>query len=315
MISLKQPSYWHKNSEKPYSWFFLIGLSYFYQGVTWLLQSLKAPVTLTAPSVCVGNAIAGGAGKTPTLIALAKLLDPEKIVFLTRGYGGSIKEPTDVSQIHTHKDVGDEALLLFQTAPVIVARDRVLGAEVARDFYPDRIILIDDGLQNRHFRAWLNILVWDDFGIGNGLTMPAGPLREPLERLLPKCDAVINLNTKEPLNAPLTAFLATARIPEKLTDITVKAFAGIGRPEKFEQSLLSNGCIIEEFKKFPDHHRYTIDDVKTIIDTKTPVLTTEKDWVRLPKAARDKVVAVPYNLHFDNPNAMKAFLSERLTTS
>lgn len=315
MILLKQPHYWNKNSEKPYIWFFLLGLSYLYKNITWLLQNIKKPVTLSAPSICVGNAIAGGAGKTPTLIALAKLLGPDNVVFLTRGYGGTIKRPTDVSQIHTFKDVGDEALLLFQTAPVIVARNRILGAEVARDFYPDRVILIDDGLQNRHFKAWVNLLVWDDFGEGNGLVMPAGPLREPLSRLLPKCDAVINLNTKLPLKSELPCFLATARIPEKLSNITVKAFAGIGRPEKFKQALLDNGCVVEEFKSFPDHHMYSIDDIKAIIDTKTPVLTTEKDWVRLPKAARAKVVAVPYNLHFDNSNSIKAFLDKRLSVS
>lgn len=315
MITLKQPRYWTAESEKPYIWFFLIGLSYIYQAITWILQNIKNPVTLTAPSICVGNAIAGGAGKTPTLIALAKLLGTDNVVFLTRGYGGSIKQPTDVSQIHTYKEVGDEALLLFQTAPVIIARDRVLGAAVATDFYPDRIILIDDGLQNRHFRAWVNILVWDDFGIGNGHVIPAGPLREPLARLLPKCDAIVNLNTKTPLKNALPSFLATARIPEKLTDITVRAFAGIGRPEKFKKSLMDNGCVIEEFKSFPDHHIYSVDDVKSILDTKTPVLTTEKDWVRLPKSAKEKVVAVPYNLHFDDKNSIKAFLDQRLEVS
>ncbi len=154
----------------------------------------RRPARAGVPVVCVGNFTLGGSGKTPAVIAIAKLLraSGERVFCLSRGYGGSVSGP---HRVDPHGDaaskIGDEALLLARVAPTIVSRDRAAGAEAARAAGAS-VIIMDDGLQNRSLEKDLTIAVVDGRrGIGNGRVFPAGPLRAPLEAQWALSDALL----------------------------------------------------------------------------------------------------------------------------
>lgn len=251
------------------------------------------------PVICVGNFTAGGAGKTPTAIAVAELLRRagRRPVFLTRGYGGSVREPTLVDRTRHRADrVGDEPLLLARHAPTVVSPDRVQGAALAAAV--GDILVMDDGLQNPALEKDLSIAVVDGgSGVGNGSCIPAGPLRAPLGLQLQRIDAVLVIGQGEP--GEEVARQARARgipvfhgalLPESsaarpLAGRRVLAFAGIGRPEKFFETLAQCGAQVAERHAFPDHHPFTRSDVAGLIARAerlgAALVTTEKDRVRL----------------------------------
>ena len=189
------------------------------------------------PVICVGNLVAGGAGKTPTAIAIADLLRAmgRRPVFLTRGYGGRIRKPTLVDPlVHGAAETGDEPLLLAAHAPTIVSPDRVAGARLAAT--QGDVIVMDDGLQNPSLGKDLRIAVVDaGAGVGNGRCIPAGPLRAPLSVQDKFIDMVL-LVGKGGRPAGLSAPVLRARlVPDaaassRLSGQPVLAFAGIGRP-------------------------------------------------------------------------------------
>lgn len=309
-MKLVQPPYWRKNAAKPLYWILLWLISGMYYLGTLIHRFFGKKHPLPHLSICVGNAVAGGSGKTPTLIALARLLGEDKIVFLTRGYGGSEKGPVWVEDRHSADDVGDEALLLARHAPTLVCADRIQGADLAKNQFPDRIIILDDGMQNPHFRASLNLLVWDSFESGNGHMIPAGPLRLPLSRTLKRTDLVITLDNVTPPKLP--AFSAHGFIETDLEAQEVVAFAGIGRPKKFKLSLKKSGFKVAEFHAFGDHHPYTEDEIGALLHDTLPTVTTEKDHVRLPAAFKNRITAIPYVVHFSHPQALRSWLLDNL---
>src|SRR6202163_2659032 len=146
------------------------------------------------PVLCVGNYHVGGAGKTPMVLALTKILRDlgETPVVLSRGYGGRLRGPIMVDPArHAAVDVGDEPLMLARTVPVAVARDRIDGVELARS-QGDTVILMDDGFQNPAIAKDASLIVIDgDRGLGNACVFPAGPLRAPLPPQLDRTDALI----------------------------------------------------------------------------------------------------------------------------
>lgn len=309
MIELRQPSWWKKDADRPWFWPLLLLLSALYHCGFALRCALTTSQNLPR-ALCVGNAVAGGGGKTPTLLALAEILGPENVVFLTRGFGGTAKGPLLVGDAHDAREVGDEALLLVKTAPTIIARNRLKGAERARELFPNAVILLDDGLQNPTFRTTVNILVWDEFGAGNNRILPAGPLRAPLKNTLAKSDAIIAINTQD--LPPKMSFPAKGVIPQAHHRQEAIAFAGIGRPQKFHDSLLAAGYNVVHFYSFADHHTYTEGEIEALIAHNKPLLTTEKDFVRLPPATRAVIRAVPYRIVFEDDAALKTFLMDRL---
>jgi len=273
----------------------------------------KAPV----PVICVGNFTLGGAGKTPTAIALARLLleSGHRPFFLSRGYGGRVVGPVRIDHLPGEPgsvsiyppplaaegregDVGDEPLLLAHVAPTVVARDRPAAVKVAAEGGADAIIM-DDGLQNPSVRKDLAIAVVDGRrGIGNGRTFPAGPLRAPLEAQLDHVDAVLVVGSAG--RAAERAIEAAQRrevwvfrgdlhpapdVVAALAGKPVLAFAGIADPDKFFATLEAHGIPAAIRKPFPDHHRYAADEMSALVDCArrnglTPV-TTEKDLARL----------------------------------
>lgn len=252
------------------------------------------------PVLCVGNFTLGGSGKTPTVLAIARMLQDAGIkpFCLSRGYGGSIAGPKLVDvQSDSAAQVGDEPLLLAQAAPTVVARDRVAGATFAHAQGAD-VIIMDDGLQNSSLVKDFTLAVVDGRrGIGNGFVFPAGPLRAPLQAQLPRVDALLVIG--DVIGAPDVIAAAQARglpvwharlVPDAGAVVDLKprkvfAFAGIGDPEKFFISAGEAGLSVAQRKAFPDHHRFTTEEAAELImeaeHDGAALLTTEKDRARM----------------------------------
>ncbi|MDJ0930255.1 tetraacyldisaccharide 4'-kinase [Breoghania sp.] len=279
----------------------LAPVAYVYGRIAGHRMRKKPRGRVRVPVIVVGNFVAGGAGKTPTTIALARLLREEdrNPVILTRGYGGALEGPVLVDP-DTHKagEVGDEALLLAEATPTVVSADRVAGAEAAVS-HGANVILMDDGFQNPSlFRDFSFVVAEGAVGIGNGLPIPAGPLRAPLRDQLVKANALIVIGAGEGgeklvrrgARRGLTVLRAdlTPRHNPDVAGRRVLAFAGIGRPKKFFDTLESMDAEIVERREFPDHHVLTTAEAQEILTTAeaknlVPVTTT-KDMRRLEGA-------------------------------
>lgn len=275
------------------------------------------------PVICVGNATLGGTGKTPVAIYLLKSLRRLGIdvVGLTRGYGGHEKGPVLVNSKHTANDVGDEPLLLARHAPVWVAAGRDDGARAACS-RGARAIIMDDGHQNPLLEKTLSLMVVDaETGFGNGCVFPAGPLRENLKASLDRADAVIlmkpapDYEISEELASQLKghvvipAYLSPTGPPPKGK---LYAFAGIGRPEKFFNSLRRHGGDIVEEMPYADHYKYKNTDIENLFALASEygagLITTEKDYVRLPKGYRKGVMAWPVSVTFEDELTLRRLL-------
>jgi tetraacyldisaccharide 4'-kinase len=257
----------------------------------------------------------GGAGKTPAAIAIAQQLitDGKKPVFLSRGYGGTVRGPLQMDpRAHTADEVGDEPLLLARTAPVIISRDRVAGAKAAIAAGAD-VILMDDGFQNPTLYKDRHILVMDGtLRCGNGRLFPAGPLRESLSNALKRTDMVLWVGNPD-AHDPMVASIQNAQIPLIPARITVDtlpsthqpylAFAGIGYPEKFFRTLEQSNVHLVDTVSFPDHYRYTASDITRLRQKaaalNATLITTEKDYVRLALPLREGIATLPIRMVWD----------------
>jgi len=287
----------------------LYGLS-----VAWNARHAK-PYRATAKVICVGNLTAGGSGKTPVALAIAALAQAkgQKVYFLTRGYGGSEAGPVEVKPGDRAEQVGDEALLLSQAAPVIVARNRAPGAMLA-DVRGADIIVMDDGHQNFAVAKDLSLVVVDgESGFGNGHMIPAGPLRESVRQGLRRADAVIVMGHGNPDLGGYQGPVLNARlVPEGdfLRGKRVFAFAGIGRPEKFVATLKTAGALVMGSQFFADHHPFQPGEIAALrarADS-AQLVTTEKDFVRLKERDRAGIAVLKVQARFDNPAALDALL-------
>ncbi|MBB5516944.1 tetraacyldisaccharide 4'-kinase [Rubricella aquisinus] len=284
------------------------------------------PVKVDVPVISVGNISAGGTGKTPVVIALIERLTARGLSphVISRGYGGTQIAPHRVMPDDAAERVGDEPLLLSAFAPVWVARDRAAGAQKAVAAGADCLIL-DDAHQNPGLAKDLSIVVIDaGVGFGNGRVIPAGPLREPIQKGLARADHVILIGTAQAQAAcraryPMLADLAQSAGALKplamgmpWQGLRVMAFAGIGRPEKFFQSLHDVGADICATRAFGDHAAFTPQILSRLeAEAKSlnaQLVTTEKDAVRLPMPMRRRVLTFPVRLEIADWSALDAAL-------
>ncbi|MBL8557803.1 MAG: tetraacyldisaccharide 4'-kinase [Hyphomonadaceae bacterium] len=310
-------------------------LSWIYGAVT--AQKIRdvVPQPVAAAVICIGNLPVGGVGKTPVVRAIRALLvaDGRKALTLSRGHGGSLQGPLAVDLArHGAADVGDEPLLHARDGGAWIARDRLAGAR-AMVAAGAEVIVMDDGFQNPAVLKDLSILVFDAAaGAGNGRVVPAGPLREPLAAGLARADAVILMRSgalHEPTaDTPLARALAAFRGPilhaalAPLGDAPegpLVAFAGIGRPQKFYDTLSELGATLSDAISFADHHPFTAADMKRLRDHARAhdarLITTEKDLVRLPAAERADILTLPVAARFDDEAALRTLLARAIANA
>jgi tetraacyldisaccharide 4'-kinase len=329
---MHEPAFWYR----PASWesYLLLPLGAVYGWVAARRMQRKGLVA-GVPVICVGNYHVGGAGKTPTVLALAKLVRDlgEVPVVLSRGYGGRLRGPVMVDPSrHTASDVGDEPVMMARTVPVAVARDRVDGVALARS-QGATVILMDDGFQNPAIIKDTALIVIDgERGLGNGFVFPAGPLRAPLSPQLARTDALVVIgggSAAGPVAAAAAArgpVLTAQLVPDeaslaRLAGKRVLAFAGIGDPLRFFRTLRQNNIDVVRERAFADHHAFSQNEIENLIDEANgdalTLVTTEKDLARLatPEGlrgwARD-IVPFAVTLEFDEPAQLRKFVSDRV---
>lgn len=280
--------------------FLLLPLSLIYYFTSLLRSALFkwgifTKIKINAPVIIIGNISVGGTGKTPLVIWLVKLLQKNnfKPGVVTRGYGRKKGVQTLVIQAHnTVSETGDEPAIIYQNCkcPVVVDADRARGAHKLVTEYQCNIVISDDGLQHYKLERDVEIAVVDGTrGHGNGLCLPAGPLREPVTRLH-SVDAVVVNNPSVHFghknefkmtleaNDPVNVFDRNqSRELNYFNGKTVHALAGIGNPEHFFEKLSALGMKLIQHT-FPDHYHYRTRDVTF---AKYPVMMTEKDAVKL----------------------------------
>ncbi len=299
-MALPEPAWWY--AERSLQADVLAPVGTLYGRIARSRYEATKPYRSRLPVVCVGNLTAGGTGKTPLAIALASLIERHgrKPWFLSRGYGGRLSGPARVDpEVHTAADVGDEPLLLARYAPVVIARHRAVGvAWIEATAGQDAAIIMDDGLQNPSVAKNLTIALVDRRrGIGNGMVIPAGPLRAPLEFQTPLADLIVTTGDSEAVTAPSIKFLldltdvdvlaATTRGVDAgwLDGQTVLAYAGIANPARFFTLLAKLGAKVIAERAFLDHHAFTEQEAAALVheanELRATLVTTEKDLVRL----------------------------------
>ncbi|GBQ92128.1 tetraacyldisaccharide 4'-kinase [Asaia krungthepensis NRIC 0535] len=287
-------------------------------------RALRATPSLSpVPVLCCGNLTVGGTGKTIIVRDLAQRLVArgERPHILSRGYGGHLKGPLCVDPLHhTARDVGDEPYMLAREFPVWIGANRAETALLAAEAGATCLVM-DDGLQNHSLRQTLKLITIDGgTGLGNGRLLPAGPLREPASRGFARADAVVLIGRDDTGLVPLLpaglSTLSARLIPSaairKLQGRQVIAFAGIGRPSKFFEMLEEAGAPPMRCIPFGDHHDYSERDCRRLsVLSRQPgalLVTTRKDWVKLPEWLRAEVTVIDVELLWADPSAPERLL-------
>lgn len=329
---MHEPAFWHRPSLLTSR--LLTPLAALYGAIA-ARRMARPGADAGVPVICVGNYHTGGAGKTPTVLALVHMLRGlgETPFVLSRGYGGSLSGPLRVDAArHTAAEVGDEPLMMAAHAPVVIARDRVAGAKLARGEGAS-VIVMDDGFQNPALRKDFSlIVVGGGRGLGNGRVFPAGPLRAPLAPQLARTDVLLVIGEGRAAS-DLERTLAGRSVPVFHARVTpdteivaplrgqrVLAFAGIGDPGRFFDTLRAHGIEVAAERRFPDHHRFTKDELWALRAEATRgelvLVTTEKDFARLSDSElaplKDGITPLPVTLRFDDEARLRELIAARL---
>ena len=328
---MREPGFWYTSPSL--TSLLLTPVAAIYGAVTGARMT-RAGVRAAVPVICVGNYHLGGAGKTPMTLRLAQMLSDlgETPFVVSRGYGGSLAGPVHVAD-HLAAEVGDEPRMMARHVPVIVARDRVAGAELARSEGAS-VILLDDGFQNPALEKDGSVIVIDAVrGLGNGCVFPAGPLRAPLAGQIARTNALIVIGEGNAANDVAQGVvqrgglvLRASFVPEesavaRLRGKRVLAFAGIGDPARFFATLRAHGVEVASQRVFADHYPFTEDDIDVLAREAQAngltLVTTEKDFARIegdPALAvhAAQIVPFPVTLRIDDEGAVEDFLKDRL---
>ena len=310
---IKTPEFWNNKGVASTA---LLPLATIWATATHLRDRLAKQVNADLPVICIGNLTAGGTGKTPLVSLLYDQLTEagKSPVIMSRGYGGSQKGPLWVDgMLHTAADCGDEPLMLAEGRDVIIGRDRVLAAQAISNRGIHDIILMDDGLQHPYLAKDMTIGVFDgSAGIGNGRLLPAGPMRVAFDDGVASLDIVfINGDDEHDLTKAINGrvpimtgnVVADPTIIADLGDAPLLAFAGIGRPQRFFRTIEKVGGNIVQSLAFADHHPYTQSDLTRLqedaIRLGASLITTQKDWIRLPTEWRERISFLPITMQTD----------------
>ncbi len=319
---MKAPDFWSHGKANPIAGI-LSPLGALYGIGTRLRRVFKSSWKSPLPVICVGNLIAGGAGKTPVTIDLVQRLSARGVKphVLTRGYGGQETGPLLVSSdLYDARLVGDEPLMISEYAPTWVARDRMAASRAAMVERAGCIVM-DDGFQDPSVEKDISLIVVDGgYGFGNGYQIPAGPLRESVAQGIARADAVIligedttGVEDQVRGHCPvIRAAIKPGPEAETLRDRRMLAFAGIGRPEKFFDTLREIGCEVVSARAFADHHNYSRAELVALKEEAERVdaglVTTAKDWVRIPPEMRDGIDVLTINLIWGDEDEINALL-------
>lgn len=331
---MREPAFWRRQSSLLSRLLMPVGALY---GAIAARRLTRTGLRAGVPVICVGNYHVGGAGKTPTVMALDGILRSlgEMPVVLSRGYGGRLHGPVRVDpHRHAAADVGDEPLMMARTIPVIVSRQRGEGVAPARTLGAS-VILMDDGFQNPALAKDISLIVIDgDRGLGNGQVFPAGPLRARLSPQLARTDALVIVGfgaaadeVEVRVKAQGGPVLRARVVPDDVSVAALRgrrvlAFAGIGDPPRFFRSLRACGIDVVAERAFPDHHPFSQRDVADLQaageQDGLTLVTTEKDLARLRNneslaAFAQTVVPFAVKLAFDDEQLLRSFLTDRLS--
>ena len=318
---LKAPKFWYQNKDTIYSRS-LYPLSLLFRLGTQIRNLLSKTNKSPLPIICIGNIVIGGAGKTPVALKIGKILIKSgyKPHFISKGYAGILKKNTLVESWHSPKSVGDEPLLLSEVAPTWIGLNRNISIKYANKKGSDCIIM-DDGFQNPTIHKDFSIIVINSSQkFGNKRVIPSGPLRESIKRGMSRTNLVIVIGDKTPdlekfIPSHIPIIQAKFRINNEnkiFKGQKITAFAGIAYPEKFFNSLQEQGAKIVRKITYPDHHIFDENDLLSLAEiankTQSILVSTQKDFVRIPKAYRSLVNTLDGEIFFENEDILKEIL-------
>ncbi len=310
---LKAPRFWYKKNDT-YLSNTLYPLSLLFRFGTKLRNIVSRKVSSELPVICIGNIVVGGAGKTPVAIKLGSILKKNGYNphFVSKGYGGIESNNTLIKEWHSAKSVGDESLLLSEIAPTWIGANRNKSFDLAKENGADCIIM-DDGFQNPTLQKDFSIIVVNgEQGFGNKRVIPSGPLRESISRGISRANLIIVIgeiakDVKKKISSTVPLIHANFKISRDnkiYKNQKVTAFAGIAYPEKFYNSLKDQGAILEKKIDYPDHHIFDENDMLNLAEianiTKSILVTTKKDFVRIPKLYRSLVSTLDGEIEFED---------------
>jgi tetraacyldisaccharide 4'-kinase len=321
---IKTPKFWLKKNLISYA---LLPFGFLYLLGAFVNNFFTKTYRISKPVICVGNLIAGGSGKTPTAIALGKILKEiePNFAYLSRGYMSDGSQFLLLQKEDNRKaqEVGDEPMLLVEAAPTFVSRNRAFGAKMLDENYGVNLVVLDDGMQNNSlFRDYTILVIDAKIAFGNEFPIPAGPMRERLESGLKKVDLVVVIGE---LNDYLRQKLVGKKIvtshifPKNLSAFQGKkllAFCGLAYPQKFFDLLTKSGLNVVATKSFGDHHKYKISHLEEICQVAESLgaqpIATKKDWVKFPRNFQEKIAHLDIELRFDDETLLRSELKKLL---
>ena len=330
---MREPRFWARDVDPksreaaPLLRFLLSPVAWAYATATRRKIARATPHNVHASVICIGNLTAGGVGKSTVVAALRAQIQTTysvRVAPLSRGYKGKLSGPLQVDpETHTASDVGDEPLMLSASGEAWIGADRAAAGRAMSDAGGD-VILMDDGHQNPGLAKDLSLIVVDSaMGFGNGFVIPKGPLREPVLEGLARADAIIVLGDANPpailhdSDRPIfKGKVVPASAPPPGAYV---AFAGIGRPEKFFDTLNALDVDVRDAVPFPDHHTFSVGDYRYLrqlaADHDARLITTEKDLARLQQSERADIATLPIRIQIERFEALDKMIANVIKPS